>query len=169
MRLGPSPRPSTLTILALLFLDFDPLPLMQPSGALHTHTISGVKPGGHLNIITAMRAEANGTAFDLAVAHQQHNVLAVVIAYCSLRNERARPDFRTFLGGFFAKKRHLDAHVRQNSWIQFIEGDTHLDGSLLAISRRNDGAHLTGNLPIGIRVKRRRNFLLGTYPLYIGL
>jgi len=56
-------------------------------------------------------------------------------------------------GLLVAQKRNLDAHVRQDSWVEPVKRDSHFHGLLSDGPPSNDRPHVRRNLPIGIGVQ----------------
>ena len=57
---------------------------------------------------------------------------------------------------------HLDAHVRQDARVQFIEPDAHFDGGPLAVRGGMMAITWAGDIPVGVGVQRGLNGLPGT-------
>src|SRR5262249_55784054 len=106
------------------------------------------RPAASPWLVPARLAEPHSPPLHLAVAVHEHGRRAAL-----LDQRRARDQDAPCLGRrapLLAEERDLDAHVGQDTRIQALERRPHLDRRLLPVGGRDHGAHLGGNLPLGV-------------------
>src|SRR5262249_7384093 len=106
----------------------------------------------HLAVTTDGLSQCDTAALYFAIGVYEHHTRGAIRAHCFSGYEDAGCQ-RRGPRGLRLQEGDAHAHVGHDTRVPLFDGDAHFDRGLTAVCRRDDGDHLSGDLPCRIGVQ----------------